>query len=100
MSSIPDSVQPGVCHGNGEDHCCYVDGKVCPFLEENTVSGRRWACGLLRELGTWTAVHGDERYLAEVRPAWDRNGVQDCGDWRGPLRDGSGPLQCCFAKGF
>ena len=51
------------CAGTANDHCCYVDGKVCTFLEENTVPGRRWACGLRRELGDWDAVLADPRYV-------------------------------------
>jgi hypothetical protein len=50
------------CHGNAEEHCCYVAGEVCPYLEENTVSGRRWACGLLRRLGSWDAVNRSDEY--------------------------------------
>lgn len=89
----------GDCHGNGGDHCCYVRGDACSFLEQNTVPDRRWVCGLRRELGSWDAVHADLRYLTEVRPAWDEAGVVDCGDFQGPNRDGEGDLQCCFAKG-
>lgn len=47
---------------NKSDHCCYVDGKPCVFLEENTVEGFRWSCGLRRELGSWAAVVADPRY--------------------------------------
>lgn len=50
------------CTGDGADHCCYLDGKPCPHLEEGTVPGRRWACGLLRQTGTWAAVAADPRY--------------------------------------
>lgn len=81
------------CHGNGADHCCYVNGQVCPFLEENTVPGRRWACGLLRELGSWDAVHADPRYQP-IQAVWDQVGIISCGDWRG-----TGRAQCCFAEG-
>lgn len=80
------------CHGNGDDHCCYVEGKVCPFLEENTVEGRRWVCGLLRELGSWEAVHADPRYKP-IQEVWDRVGIESCGAW------GPGTNQCCFAEG-
>lgn len=85
------------CHGNGPDHCCYVNGQVCPFLEENTVPGRRWACGLYRQLGDWNLVHTDPRYLAVVKPVWDEFGVADCGDFKGlVLEDDSIEYQCCF----
>jgi len=81
------------CHGNSEDHCCYLGGSygVCKFLEQGTVPGRRWACALRREHGNWQDVHTDERYLAEVRPKLDEitpaynDGVMpDCGDWPSP----------------
>lgn len=78
------------CHGNGEDHCCYVNGQVCPFLVENAM-GRRWACGLRIELGSWDEVHRDPRYLEKVKPVWTRFNVDDCGDWQA---EG----QCCFAE--
>lgn len=75
----------GLCTGNSEDHCCYALGGVaCRFLEENTVEGRRWACGLRRELGDWSKVHSDPRYLAHVKPYWNKVGMVDCGDWPRP----------------
>lgn len=74
------------CDGTGSGHCCWLGGSVCDYLEENTVPGRRWACGLLRELGSWDLVYADPRYEA-VRQALDRNpslvGVV-CGDWPRP----------------
>jgi len=74
------------CHGLGADHCCYVDGAPCRFLEEGTVPGRRWACGLRRELGSWERVHADPRYRAHVQPMWDRlgDGSGSCGGYPGP----------------
>lgn len=77
------------CHGNGADHCCYVDGHACRFLEVGSIPGRHWVCGLRRELGSWAAVHADPRYVEYVRPSWDRCGVADCGDWKIVG-------QCCF----
>ena len=73
------------CTGNLEDHCCWVNGAICPYLEENTVPGRRWACGLLRELGDWASVYADPRYQY-VRdgyddPKWPSLHGLDCGDW-------------------
>ena len=47
---------------NFDDHCCYLAGKVCDFLEENTEPGFRWSCGLRRELGDWDKVLADPRY--------------------------------------
>lgn len=80
-----------VCHGNGADHCCYIDGQPCRFLEERTIPGRRWVCGLLRRLGTWELVHADPGYREHVQPVWDRVGIVSCGAWR--------ENQCCFADG-
>lgn len=89
------------CHGNGPEPCCYLPGGVhpifgmgvCPFLEVDTVPGRRWVCGLRRELGSWDAVHVDDRYMAVVRPVWLANDppVADCGDF-GPCEE-----QCCYS---
>lgn len=71
------------CHGNGPDHCCTIQGVTCPYLEEGTVKGRRWACGLLRELGSWEAVYTDPRYQASAAAAYfaDRHPGYGCGDW-------------------
>lgn len=74
-----------ICDGLSGDHCCHLGtAGVCTFLEEGTVPGRRWACGLRRELGDWQAVHADARYLADVRPKLDAIGVTNCGDWPPP----------------
>ena len=75
-----------VCSGQGTDHCCYLGAAgVCRHLEQNTVSGRRWACGLRRELGSWDKVHGNKRYLNDVKPVLTEIGVTvDCGDWPPP----------------
>ena len=54
------------CYGrNAEDHCCYINGSPCKFLEENTEPGSRWTCGLRRELGSWQKVITDPRYFQE-----------------------------------
>ena len=52
------------CTGRGDhdNHCCYLHGKVCDFLETNNVPGRNYVCGLRRELGSWDAVNADSRY--------------------------------------
>lgn len=78
-----------ICTGDGADHCCWVDGTPCPHLEEGTVPGRRWACGLLRRLGTWDAVHASADYQETPGAHWRRIGMADCGDWI-PRRG-----QCC-----
>ncbi len=79
------------CHGNQPDHCCWVDGERCPYLEEATVPDRRWVCGLRRELGSWEAVHADPRY-APIQAVWDRVGIESCGAW------GPGTGQCCYSE--
>ena len=68
------------------EHCCWLgDRGVCPHLEEGTVPGRRWACGLLRRLGSWEDVHASPEYVRDVRPAWDERGYTvDCGTWPPP----------------
>ncbi len=69
------------CSGNTPDHCCYVAGVPCRFLEEDTVEGRHWACGLRRRLGSWAKVHASKDYRTHVKPHWTTPGVNDCGDW-------------------
>lgn len=82
-----------VCHGNGDDHCCFLYGEPCMFLGENIVEGRRWACTLLVELGSWEAVHTDTRYKTLVEPVIHSFGVESCGGW------GPGTGQCCYTGG-
>lgn len=76
----------GLCHGNTPIHCCSFWGYVCPYVEENTVEGRRWACGLRRELGSWDAVLTDSRYIRDVQPQLDKltalhGQVTSCANW-------------------
>lgn len=81
------------CLGRNLDgHCCWVDGKVCQFLEENTERGFRWTCGLRRELGNWDKVLADPRYQKEVQPKLRAPGV-NCRDW--PNKDAGGPCLLC-----
>jgi hypothetical protein len=68
------------CSGNGKDHCCYLQGKPCRYVEENTVPGRRWACGLRRRLGDWDAVLISSEYQANVAPKLAPYGY-NCRDW-------------------
>jgi len=49
-------------------------------LEENTVEGRRWACGLLRQFGDWDAVLASDAYQRDVAPSLDPLGYT-CRDW-------------------
>ena len=72
------------CAGNAETHCCWVGGEVCQYLEENTVSGRRWACGLRRKLGDWDAVLDSPEYKKNIAPVFaapDRLVKINCRDW-------------------
>jgi len=68
-----------VCDGNGKDHCCYIDGNVCRYMETD-IGGRKYSCRLRRELGSWAAVHNHDGYKRHVKPVLDRDGV-GCGDW-------------------
>ena len=76
------------CTGRGQadgGHCCWVRGTVCEFLIENH-DGRRFACGLMAELGDWDKVHADPRY-APMAINFADTGL--CGDWQ-PFAG-----QCC-----
>lgn len=106
--------EPPFCHGNGDDHCCYVDGQVCPHLSENdprATDGRRWSCGLLLTVQEQFPRHDMTRLWERVRrhplfeqiaQVWAARGVTFCGDFLGGIvRDEQGnPLhvvgQCCF----
>lgn len=85
------------CHGNGADHCCYWpdpvtrEQLVCPFLEQNTVPGRRWACGKRRILGSWSAVHADPEYINVVGNLWQNANEIWQALWMVGLRCGSWP---------
>lgn len=70
------------CKDYGDDHCCWINGKVCSYLEEHTVEGRRWACGLFRKLGSWEKVYETEEYKRDIKPLMDRIGCQ-CGEYPG-----------------
>lgn len=81
------------CTGTGfpnGDHCCYVDGVECIWLARD-LGGRRYACSLRYELGSWEAVHAHPWY-APVQEVWDRVGIESCGTW------GPGSGQCCYAE--
>jgi hypothetical protein len=58
------------CTGRGgTDHCCYLNGVECPFLERN-VGGRNFSCSLRRQLGSWAAVDESSEYQNTVAPVW------------------------------
>ena len=75
------------CTGNSPDHCCWFKGQVCPFLEEHTIDGRRWACGLLRVYKDWDSVLASEEYTKVVQLMYDTipqlkvAGGVNCRDW-------------------
>ena len=88
------------CHGNGNDHCCYLGDKgVCPHLEENTVPGRRWACGLLRRYGSWEAAEASEEYQTDVQPFMNEfdGGRWSCSTW--PEKYGNSCATCGWKPG-
>lgn len=79
------------CTGNHDDHCCYIgvygiEGtSLCPFLEENTVEGRRWACGLMRQYGSWDMVLDSFKYNKYVKPFYDEKFPgESCATWPPP----------------
>lgn len=74
---------PTLCTGLNDDHCCYLKGVVCRHLEENTVPGRRWACGLKRVHGTWDAVYASPEWPAVLQDAIDSGLGENykCGEW-------------------
>ena len=73
------------CSGNHTEHCCWIAGEPCVFLEENTVENRHWVCGLRRELGSWDTVHEDPRYIDLIRPTFEHLAPEyNCGDWPPP----------------
>ena len=74
------------CSGNTDEHCCtFRFGGDCKYIEENTVPGRRWACGLMRELGDWDKVITSDRYRKDVEPKWRGTYLTrvdlNCRDW-------------------
>jgi len=73
------------CSGITSDHCCYVEGEVCPHLRDDGVQAdRRWVCTLREELGSWEAVHQDSRYKVHPQPVWQKLNIDECGDYPSP----------------
>ncbi len=74
------------CHGNTDESCCTFGGGVyCRYLRAD-VAGRRWACGLMLELGDWQKVVANPRYQQHVAPKFEPlnkiYGVDlNCGNW-------------------
>lgn len=107
---------PPVCTGQGRpsdgDHCCYVDGQVCPLYVSNdprdTRPGAVHSCGLILDLQEqfpqlnlsrlWDRVLRHPLY-AQIQEVWDRVGIVSCGAWTGaPDPDNPDTIigQCCF----
>ena len=88
------------CHGNGTTHCCWINGTQCPWLEENTVEGRRWVCGLYRTSGTWGRVYATPEYQNTAAAAMFSSGWPGfgCGDWPQNIPDqtASPSGKCCY----
>ncbi len=88
---------PTTCTGRGDTqgpaipHCCVLGGTVCDYLVEN-VDGRRYACGLFVELGSWDAVEADPRYIPIAiyfeSPTMCRNWQPRPGECCRKVRDG------------
>ena len=64
--------------GIGDTHGGWVSGTVCGFLIENH-EGRRFACSLRAELGSWDKVHADPRYAPLAIHFAD---IGLCGGWQ------------------
>ena len=79
------------CNGNRDDHCCYLNGKACPYLEKNTIEGRLWSCGLYNKLQDWNAVILSDEYKADVAPVFEPLGMI-CRDF--PDGDGANSYIC------
>jgi hypothetical protein len=76
----------GSCTGKSKNSCCWVNGKLCPYVRddgENTE--RRWVCTLREKYGNWEEVHIDEGYIENVKPHWEATNVPDCGAY--PRKD-------------
>lgn len=72
------------CSGNGPDHCCWVNGQVCPALRDDGPGAeRRWVCTLYEAAGDWAAVHASPEWRALPVAAWfeEQYPGHGCGDW-------------------
>ena len=71
------------CLGTSDTHCCWLQGQVCPYLEQYTMPDRRWACALMREYNDWDLVIASDRYQADVAPILGPMGIT-CKEWPRP----------------
>lgn len=81
-----------LCSGNSKDHCCWIAGTSCRYLEVDTVPDRKWACGLRRKYGDWDKVLDSEEYQENVEPHFGPQGV-NCRDWP-DLKNGQSCNEC------
>lgn len=73
----PSSLPFPACNGSGvqgeDTHCCWVDGSPCQYLVENA-DGRRYACGLRINHGSWQAMERSDEYK-EIGDYWVSKGL-------------------------
>jgi hypothetical protein len=70
------------CKGNiVNDHCCWVDGKICPFLKHYPNEERIWSCGIREKYDSWEEVYSDKDYVDNVKPLLVKIDLPDCGKW-------------------
>lgn len=71
-----------ICKGDLDEHCCWLDGEQCRYLQEN-VNGRKWACSLLLKYSSWSEVNVSSEYLTDVKPKLQKifNDDTNCGEW-------------------
>lgn len=80
------------CEGNADDHCCYIQGKVCQYLKEYKDGTRRWSCGLYEKHGSWDNVYASIEYQENIQPKLDEmtnrfkegGTIMRCGDFPRP----------------
>jgi hypothetical protein len=62
----PASTASRECQPTEVRHCCWIEGRLCRHLTAEI------RCSLRTELGSWKAVHADPRWVADVKPTFDR----------------------------
>jgi hypothetical protein len=73
------------CQGNiKDDHCCWINGKVCKFLKHYPTEKRIWSCGIREKYNSWEETYQDLDYIKDVKPILDEIDIPDCGDWPRP----------------
>jgi hypothetical protein len=70
------------CKGDIEnDHCCWVDGKICQYLKHYPDQERKWSCGIREKYNSWDEVYEDEDYLQDIKPLLNQLNLPNCGEW-------------------